>query len=440
MDTCNIFDVQNQSETVLPFSLAAANGVNVTAIGDERGNIHYFNTTKSTSHSVSKITTSLNVHNNAIFDLSFSHDDMRIAAGSGNRTINIHDVVTGELTYSLQGHRDSLRQVKFQPSSSNILASSDKLGRIQICDLRCSPNAANNVLDQTHLRPGSNYSPASVTSLLWMAPNRDHLLLSASDASTSVKLWDTRFLQSRKSASATPLSTTMHPPSHSSRHYGVTSLACNTQGDRLYAVSKDNNIYVYSTEHLICGTAPELIDHPSQRPPKRKPTDVSGMGPLYALRHDDLRVGSFYVKASLRPMSKNQSYSELLAVGNTRGKAILFPTDERYLSRANLFDPSSSKTSFTSSQGSFSDRSTSLGCPIYSCGTPLIRGHSDREVTAVSWTRNGELVTGGDDRSVRQWHEDDAKARELRTSGEFGGVRFNCGWADVAEDWDEDEW
>lgn len=75
--------------------------------------------------------------------------------------------------------------------------------------------------------------------------------------------------------------------------------------------------------------------------------------------------------------------------------------------------------------------------PISERGTPLIRGH-DREVGALSWTSEGELVTVGDDFLVRCWREGDL-ARKVRINGEQGGQRWGCGWANVPELYDSDE-
>lgn len=76
--------------------------------------------------------------------------------------------------------------------------------------------------------------------------------------------------------------------------------------------------------------------------------------------------------------------------------------------------------------------------PIYEWGTALIRGHN-REVTDMTWTPNGDLVTVGDDLTVRCWREDGVDARNLRQGGEAGGRRWKCGWAEADGDWDEDE-
>jgi WD40 repeat protein len=76
--------------------------------------------------------------------------------------------------------------------------------------------------------------------------------------------------------------------------------------------------------------------------------------------------------------------------------------------------------------------------PVHERGTPLVRGH-EKEVTSLSWTYDGELVTVSDDFSARCWREDGSKARDLRGCGESGGQRWRCGWAAMGIGWDEED-
>ena len=79
------------------------------------------------------------------------------------------------------------------------------------------------------------------------------------------------------------------------------------------------------------------------------------------------------------------------------------------------------------------------GPPIYEAhGTALVRGHT-KEVTSLSFTSEGNLITISDDFRARCWREDRDNARHLRMIGEGGGRRWACGWADVPHTWDEDD-
>ncbi|KAG5957209.1 hypothetical protein E4U57_001922 [Claviceps arundinis] len=460
----------------IPFSLSSSPTDSTTAIGDESGFVRLLRTRPRqngvASHLGPEIDEYIKVHDNAIMDLDFSQDGYRLATASGDRTGRIVDIVTSSVAVELAaGHWDSLRQVAFQPGKASGfgLATSDRAGRVQLWDLRCSsmPTSAFssrggqfgfsdrdttldivavntvNTIDNAHERIVQGVkSSASVTAIQWLPSGREHLLLTASEANASIKLWDTRYIKPRRQAQDMPLACTPEPAHHTWRSYGLTSLALNTDASRLYAVCKDSTIYAYSTTHLMLGHAPELQDNM----PKRRPNGgINSLGPLYGFKHDQFRASSFYIKCALRPASASDNQSELLAVGSANHCAILFPTDEKYMRttwsqrsrpHAEASDRGSKNPPPSSCSSSFPSGSS---IPILRTGTPLVRGHS-REVTNVSWSRDGDLVTASDDYWVRRWSTSlRDQARHLRTVGEFGGERYMAGWADVAPDWDMDD-
>ncbi|KAK2593707.1 hypothetical protein QQS21_008572 [Conoideocrella luteorostrata] len=464
----------------IPFSLSSCHRAPVTAIGDEQGFVRLFNTKTTDGPVDSKVDVHIQVHDNAIMDLDFSDDDMRLATACGDRTGKIVDVPTQSVAVELAGgHWDSLRQVAFQPGKANgsVLATSDRAGRVQIWDLRCSPMVTGcfttaglfgtgnrdvtidpvpaktvNTIDNAHVRTVQGVtSSVSITAMQWLPSGREHLLLTASEANACIKLWDTRYIKPRRQVEETPLAMTPQPLTHAWRSYGITSLALSTDASRLYAVCKDSTVYAYSTAHLLLGHAPELQDGAS----KRKPSGNEGLGPLYGFKHDSFRVSSFYVKCAIRPSSPTSNdQPELLAVGSTDSCAMVFPTDEQYMRSAwakqahaaHDLEPGSSQSAVTPSQ-SFSSSAaatpsgltpSSSPVPMFRSGTPLVRGHS-REVTTLSWSHDGKLVTASDDYVVRQWQSGGDKARYLRQVGEFGGERHMAGWAEVGHDWDLDD-
>ena len=265
-----------------------------------------------------------------------------------------------------------------------------------------------------------------------------------------MKLWDIRGRYSRRGP-AVPISTTRQPESHNRhRHFAINSLALSGDGARLYALSRDNTVYAYATSHLVLGQAPELTLPESTRQ-RHVSAGKEGLGPIYGFRHRKFHAASFYVKASLRKATGDKP--ELLAVGSTDGCPVLFPTDETFLKQEadrenddsdNLPLPKTASASVfnkprlmrSSSGTGFPARMTDT-IPIYEHGTPLIRGHQS-EVTSVTWTKDGALVSVGDDYRARCWKEG-SQARELRLSGEAGGRRWASGWADIEAGCDDDE-
>ncbi|POS80214.1 WD domain-containing protein [Diaporthe helianthi] len=526
----------------IPFCTASCNTNSLVAVGDEEGRVRLLDS--SPKARFDSIHLCFQVHGNAIIDMAFSEDDQRLATASGDQSGKVVDMMTQTPISVLGQHTASLKQVRFQPGQSqgNVLATSGRDGSIQIWDLRCNGGAA--VMDPivsdreaglqfTALRkistgcvvnsffgaheamprhqtrsvgllaptttstdhqtdiasrgevPG-RISEVSVTALQWLPTGREHLLLSACEADTSIKLWDIRCIHtSRNHRAPMPLSYTATPASHTSwRHFGISSLTMSTNGSRLYALCKDNTVYAYSTSHMFLGPAPGSA--PVKRP-KHAPADELP-GPLYGFRHPNLHATSFYVKSALRPLRGGRS--EMLAVGSADNCPVLFPTDERYfeqelqaarlglknsnpdstMTSSSFSRPSAARRPALSRTSSFAARTGAAGgiginkddVPIIRhvggqpLGTPLVRGH-EREVGSLSWTAEGNLVTVGDDFMVRCWYdgnnhvgaqEDEGEAveaaqrpsaRELRTKGEGEGRRWGCGWSDVNGHWDSDE-
>ena len=501
------------------------------AVGDEEGYVRLLDSAKD----FNKIHLSFHVHSNAIIDLAFSEDDYLLATASGDQKGKVVDMLTQTPISVMSHHSASLKQVRFQPGrgSSSVLATSSRDGSIQIWDLRCRSGAppVQEILDRpaglayqvprtinsgcivnsffrAHGHPhqhryqtrqslnlqltsvpssadiGSRgeapgrVGEVSVTAIQFLPPGQEHLLLSASEADATVKLWDIRSIQPGghkfHRPVPTPVSYTRQPDSHLAfRPFGISALALSGDGGRLYSLCKDNTIYAYSTAHLILGHAPELSRQAASEPPRRAKQPVAGtagggLGPLYGFRHPSFHATTFYVKAAIRPARDGRP--EMLAVGSSDGTPVVFPTDERYFRRdlgaggltapPNGLDerrrgPAAASPGVAVAGGAAPRRPGTLTrtdsvtglrlsdtVPVYKpYGTALARGH-DKEVGALAWTHDGKLVTVGDDFSVRRWSEDGGVAADLRRGGEVNGRRWRCGWADVGESWegDDDDW
>ncbi|KAH6686703.1 WD domain-containing protein [Plectosphaerella plurivora] len=495
-DACNLPDNTQgpnaNSRMVIPFSVVSSRRYPVTAVGDEEGCIRIFetNATPADQSVRAKTRVYFKVHDNAIMDLDISPDDTRLATACGDRNGKIIDPTTTQCVAELNnGHDHALRRVRFQPgrADGNVLSTCDKAGRIQIWDLRVSSapidafgtvdeNPASrragilNTIDPAHSRTVRGRSNgASVTALQWLT-GREHIVLSASEVDARIKVWDTRYINRRgnNTIAAVPLSSTAVPSSHAWRDFGITSMALSGDASRLYAVCRDSTVYAYSTAHMVLGTDSVL----SSNPPHQRPGQAAtGHGPLYGFRHDDLDVRSFYVRCAVRTPGLGPG-PELLAVGSSRGTAVLFPTDETTL-RANWDRESRlANTPGAENRPAPVPRAEPPGPliddDIYSTGTPrrpavcrdatgtvalvhngtALKGGHQREVTGVSWARDGKLVTISDDMTVRHWQETPTEghtavldvpldARDLRTGRNPMKAHF-AGWARVPRSWDVD--
>ncbi|MCJ1478888.1 hypothetical protein MMC13_007572 [Lambiella insularis] len=504
---------------VLPFCTASCNTNTLVAVGDEEGYIRMLESGRNEVSRLDKTYLSFRPHANAVIGLTFSSDDLLLATAAGDQTSRIIDMPTQSSIYTLAGHTASVKQVQFQPGSgNNIIATCGRDGSVQIWDLRCKgsdgpknfntvslegagENHSNlpgtkvhgtwaqpvNSIYDAHIarnqhcavvpggrkysqrsespskcesEPGGhngNRRDISITSLAFLSESRPNHLITASDNNASVKLWDLRNTYNPRRGQAIPVSTTRQPESHVlGRQYGLNSIAVSSDGARLYTLCRDNNIYVYSTSHLILGSAPELdSSHQSQKDPRSRVRGREGLGPLYALRHPGLCTSSFYVKLAVRPASMNRS--ELLAVGSGNKCAVVFPTDERYFpdarlsdwekvrlgeaNRARLSEPMIPAFPTPTSTPNLPVTHHTDNMPIYSHGSCLVRAHSS-EVTSVSWSSDGDLVTLSDDCRARVWREDAVAAREIRLSGTLEGQQWNSpnwevGWAEADPMWDD---
>lgn len=467
-------DIHPFTGSALPFCAASCNTNSLIAIGEEEGSVRLIDSSSSSDFNRAHVT--FRPHHNAVMDVAFSSDDYRLATASGDQTSRVIDMHTQATICIFSGHKSSVKQVRFQPNDDDILTTSSRDGSVLMWDLRCGGKGsvaslrtsfARNVnygdaeptvrfakytLDaglahrSTKASPvgSSDVSGVSITSIQHLPNGREHLLLTTSELNSSIKIWDLRNA-SRRGGLATPLSSVPIPETQSwTRNYGISAVVFSGDGARLYAACRDGIVYAYSSNHLALGSVPELSS--SDGKARMLKTPKSGLGPLYGFKHPALRMGSFYIKAAVRPARGDKS--EMLAVGSSDNCTVLFPTDERHLLRreppfercdeggeseeAEL--PSLPATSSPMSKTGPKDH----GLDVHEHGTALLRGHT-KEVTSLSWSKDSELVTVSDDFTVRCWREHGERARELRGCGEGGGRRWGCGWADVDSVWDEEE-
>lgn len=454
----------------LPFCTASCHTNSMIAIGEEEGSLRLIDSSPSSDFSKSHV--HFRPHHNAIMDVTFSSDDYMLATASGDQTSRIIDMHTQQTLCVLSGHKSSVKQVKFQPNDYNMLTTSARDGSVQIWDMRCGSTGSVQALRTSFARNvdngerepvvryskytvdvGSAFRPPkatlpnepdsnglSVTAIQHLPGDRQHLLLTTSEANSTVKLWDLRNASRR--SQVVPLSSIAAPPSHAkARNFAINALVFSTDGGRFYTVCRDNTIYAYATESLVMGHASEMSSSGGRGRMLREPK--AGVGPLYGFRHPKLKLASFYIKASIR--KARGDHTEMLSVGSSENCPILFPTDERHLPSRRLHDmhhalelgaeDEADLPALPTASNSNPSEST---VPIYAHGTALVRGHK-KEVTSTTWTNDGDLVSIGDDSIARCWREDADKARYLRGCGEGGGERWGHGWADIGIEWDNED-
>ncbi|TKA28507.1 hypothetical protein B0A54_16503 [Friedmanniomyces endolithicus] len=414
-----------RSGTAIPFCTASCHTNSLVALGDEEGSIRLVDTSPESDFTRTHI--NLRVHRNAVMDLAFSSDDFLLATASGDQTSRIVDMHTQQVLCVLSGHGSSVKQVRFRPNDDNIITTSSRDGTVQIWDLRCAERGSVQSLRVGQRRdlnedgvpepsiryarhglkvgpahrgtkyygvraPGTQHSDenaVSITAIEHLPNGREHLLITASELSASIKLWDLRNAGRRDPV---PLSSTPLPESHrTTRNFGVSSMVFSGDGARLYTLCKDATVYAYSTNHLMIGHAPELSSATSRRRTLKEPK--ASVGPLYAFRHPALTTGSFYVKLALRKAQGDKS--ELLAVGSGSGSPVLIPTDEQYFPAREATtemleenDEDEGDDDLPLPLPASRTDVTEFPRPIHSLGTALIRGHN-KEVTSLCFSHQG---------------------------------------------------
>lgn len=474
-ETANFVSTSDDLHTfrgaAIPFCATSCNTNSLVAVGDEEGSVHLIDS--SPTSSFTKTHVKFRVHYNALMDIAFSSDDYVLVTASGDQTARVIDMQSQQTICILSGHKSSVKQVRFRPDDDNIITTSARDGCVMIWDLRCGgKSAVQNFRTSLRTRaslPGRvdpetrygkglevgyghrsanrhyeymNRDELSITSFQHLPNGREHMIITSSEVDASVKLWDLRNAGRRNPV---PLSSTLVPESHKQkRQFGINTMALSGDGARLYTVCRDATVYAYSTNQLVMGSVPEMDSATSRRRMLKEP--MSGLGPLYGFKNSNLRFASFYIKASLRPAKG--SCGEMLAVGSTNHTPILFPTDERHLARRER--PSAyDYVEHDDDEDEADDLPTSLpnqalsnapasNFQTFEHGTALVRGHK-KEVTSIAWTTHGDLISVSDDCTARCWREDAQKARALRLGEEFGGARWQSGWAEVDSSFDEDD-
>ncbi|PWW79514.1 WD40 repeat-like protein [Tuber magnatum] len=378
----------------------------LVAIGDETGAIRLLESDKDQAPGFETDFVRLPSHDNAIFDISISGDDVSMATACGDQKIRVMDVTKQTITHVLDGHVSSVKQVAFEPACPSILASCSRDGTAMIWDLRANiQNCPDNkgfiahrpvqVIRGAHAsltapKGRASRSIVSVTALAWAIPNT---FLTACESRAELRCWDHRSIKQDRRGNSQPCLVSAEPKHHQVRPFGINSISVSPDMSMAYTLCKDSIVYAWGTN---------LLEH----------------GPLHAYYHPELHASSFYVKSDVSPDG------QYLATGSSSGSACIFPTAPEYFNKR-LY---TQKTDFP--EGS-RVQAVSKNMPV-GTGVVLVRAHN-REVTDVSWTNKGELVTISDDYHARCWRSDDkgANAQNLRENGEENGRRWGWGWAQL---------
>lgn len=337
-----------------PFCLTPFNQSNVAAVGLQDGSVLMIRIGNG-PNSGRVLGHSLQHHRNAIFDISVSHDDQYMATSS-DVSIKIYDACQNKVVKEVfSKSTGSVKQVKFHPINSNIIAYSTRTGEIEVVDMRIKPDqdrlfwdTSSKRIENAHdiiVRQGRKMilrrNKVSVTCLDWASM---YNIVSAGEADSTVKFWDARQMKTDTKGKAIALTTS--PPSRCLS--GISSLVIDHDDGKLWAMQLNNTVVSYYLH------APKL-------------------GPVDILTHPDLVTNSFYTKMSLVTPSQT-NFGSYVACGGSM-QLILFDKPSRD-------SPTKHSTKAT-----------------------VLRSEHFLPITCTAFQkRSGSLLTIADDSSLNIWH------------------------------------
>lgn len=200
-------------------------------------------------------------HNNAIFDLAWMFDQMKIVTASGDHTSKLYDVGDGDFreVKMFCGHTRSVKTVTFRKDDSSVFASGSRDGHIVLWDTRTEQNSFIGKVDRIIMNSHAgkevntpskkskknnlpnNSGIKSVTGLVFQDTNT---LISCGAGDGVIKIWDIRkhYTISKKE----PMPKHIIPYVGKTAKNGFSNLLIDNAGIKLYANCLDNTIYCYN--------------------------------------------------------------------------------------------------------------------------------------------------------------------------------------------------
>ncbi|CAH1985195.1 unnamed protein product [Acanthoscelides obtectus] len=202
----------------------------------------------------------IHAHNNAIFDLAWMFNQMKLVTASGDHTSKLYDIGNGEIREEkvFCGHTRSVKTVAFRKDDTSVFATGGRDGNIIVWDTRTDINSfvgrADRTISNSHTakiftptksrRKFSSPTPSSVKSVTGLAFQGNNTLISCGAGDGIIKIWDLRKNYTTYKKEAAPKSVIPYPGNTTKN--GYSSLIIDNEGIRIYANCLDNTIYCYN--------------------------------------------------------------------------------------------------------------------------------------------------------------------------------------------------
>lgn len=201
------------------------------------------------------------IHNNAIFDLAWLCNQMKLITVSGDHTARLVDISRDHLctTQIFTGHTRSVKTVVARNDDSSTFATGSRDGCILIWDTRS--HVGHNLIsgpDKTimlshQLRTYTTLTPSKrkiystltgANSVTGLAFQDENTLISCSAGDGKIKFWDLR--KAYKISKRAPIPKHIIDYSGNTTRNGFSNILLDNEGIRLYANCLDNTIYCYN--------------------------------------------------------------------------------------------------------------------------------------------------------------------------------------------------
>lgn len=227
-------------------------------------------------------------HYNAVFDVEWMPDAMKLISVSGDHTARLWELTESKLveTRTFSGHSRSVKTAAFRKTDSAVFVTGGRDGIIKIWDTRAM--RADNCIFGGHA--GGPNTPVSHRKKTWQTPKLapggssssitglafqdENTLISSGAGDGVIKVWDIRRNYSLYKKEPTPKYKL--PYAGTSTFNGFTNLLIDESGLRLYASCMDNNVYCYNI-----GTYSGVVE-----------------------KYSGAKIGTFYIKSCLSPDGK----------------------------------------------------------------------------------------------------------------------------------------
>ncbi|XP_077290475.1 notchless protein homolog 1 isoform X2 [Arctopsyche grandis] len=346
---------------------------------------------------VTRCTSSIEGHAEAVISANFSPCGKHLASGSGDTTVRFWDLNTETPLFRCEGHKNWVLCISWSPDGLK-LASACKSGNIILWDPNTGKQIGKNMVGHRQW----------ITSLSWEPYHRNPECrrLASSSKDNDVRIWDTILCQ-------TVLTLAGHTKSVSVVKWGGSGVIYTASQDRQIRVWRDNdgvlcrileghahwvNTLALSTDFVL-RTGPF---HPVMDSHKQQTADKNELQKMAQERYDSVRS-----KGVERLVSGSDDFTLFLWLPETDKKPLARMTGHQQLINDVKFSPDTRMIA----SASF-DKSIKLWDSMSGKFITSLRGHV-QAVYVIAWSSDSRLmVSGSADSTLKVWS---MKTKKLET-------------------------